>query len=66
MLESTCPSSCEQGICGSCETRVLGGEPDHRNSILTDEERAANKPYSSPAGEELCQNARRVLTPQPM
>ena len=37
------PYSCEQGICGSCETRVLVGEPDHRDAILTDEERAGNK-----------------------
>jgi vanillate O-demethylase ferredoxin subunit len=35
--------SCEQGICGACETRVLGGVPDHRDSILSDAERASNK-----------------------
>jgi ferredoxin-NADP reductase len=35
-------SSCEEGICGTCETRVLSGEVDHRDSILTAEERAAN------------------------
>lgn len=35
------PSSCEEGICGTCETRVLAGEPDHRDFLLTDEERAA-------------------------
>jgi ferredoxin len=35
-------SSCTEGYCGTCETRVLGGEPDHRDSILTDEERQAN------------------------
>ncbi len=28
-------SSCEQGICGSCETAVLAGTPDHRDSVLT-------------------------------
>jgi ferredoxin-NADP reductase len=32
-------SSCRQGICGTCETGVLAGEPDHRDSLLTDEER---------------------------
>jgi vanillate O-demethylase ferredoxin subunit len=36
-------SSCEQGICGSCETRVLAGEPDHRDLLLSDEEKAANE-----------------------
>jgi ferredoxin-NADP reductase len=36
-------SSCEEGVCGACETKVLGGEPDHKDSILTERERAANK-----------------------
>ena len=36
------PTSCEQGVCGTCLTRVLSGVPDHRDSYLTDEERAAN------------------------
>ena len=35
--------SCEQGICGACETKVISGIPDHRDAILTDAERAANK-----------------------
>jgi ferredoxin len=35
--------SCEQGICGACETKVISGVPDHRDSILSDSERAANK-----------------------
>jgi ferredoxin-NADP reductase len=34
--------SCEQGICGACETRVLSGVPDHRDSVLTPAEQAAN------------------------
>ena len=36
------PMSCEQGVCGTCLTRVLQGEPDHRDSYLTDAERAKN------------------------
>ncbi|MET8982207.1 PDR/VanB family oxidoreductase [Streptomyces sp. NPDC004539] len=34
--------SCEQGMCGACLTPVLAGEPDHRDEVQTDEERAAN------------------------
>lgn len=36
-------SSCEAGICGTCETPVLGGIPDHRDQWLSEAERAANK-----------------------
>lgn len=39
----TIPSSCEEGICGACETKVLSGIPDHRDSVLTQADRAANK-----------------------
>ncbi|MFI0959840.1 PDR/VanB family oxidoreductase [Streptomyces sp. NPDC021080] len=31
--------SCAEGTCGTCETEVLDGIPDHRDSVLTDEER---------------------------
>jgi ferredoxin-NADP reductase len=34
--------SCREGTCGTCETVVLDGEVDHRDSLLTPEERAAN------------------------
>ena len=34
-------SSCEEGTCGTCETGVLGGVPDHRDSVLEPAERAA-------------------------
>jgi ferredoxin-NADP reductase len=34
-------SSCTEGICGTCETAVLGGVPDHQDSLLTPAERAA-------------------------
>lgn len=37
------PFSCTEGICGTCETKVLEGIPDHRDRILTDSERASNK-----------------------
>ncbi|MFD3873559.1 PDR/VanB family oxidoreductase [Streptomyces sp. NPDC058623] len=33
------PYSCEQGFCGTCQHRVLGGEIDHRDGLLTDGER---------------------------
>jgi ferredoxin-NADP reductase len=35
-------SSCRQGTCGTCETTVLAGRPDHRDSILADHERDAD------------------------
>jgi ferredoxin len=34
--------SCREGVCGSCETAVLDGCPDHRDSVLSNSERAAN------------------------
>jgi ferredoxin len=37
------PSSCREGTCGTCETTVLAGTPDHRDSVLTDDERAAGE-----------------------
>jgi ferredoxin-NADP reductase len=36
-------SSCQEGVCGTCETRVLAGVPDHRDSLLSAEERQANE-----------------------
>lgn len=33
--------SCEAGYCGACETRVLAGEPEHHDEILSEDERAA-------------------------
>ncbi|ALJ22267.1 PDR/VanB family oxidoreductase [Microbacterium sp. No. 7] len=37
------PSSCREGMCGTCETGVVSGEVDHRDSVLTPEERAENE-----------------------
>jgi ferredoxin-NADP reductase len=34
-------SSCREGICGTCETLVLAGDPDHRDSVLDDDDRAS-------------------------
>jgi ferredoxin-NADP reductase len=35
--------SCYEGVCGTCEARVLGGTPDQRDSVLTDAEKAAGE-----------------------
>ena len=37
------PCSCLEGVCGTCETRVLEGVPDHRDAVLTKQEREAGK-----------------------
>ncbi len=36
-------SSCGEGTCGTCETAVLSGSPDHRDSILDDDERSTGE-----------------------
>ncbi len=40
------PLSCEAGFCGTCVTPVLDGTPDHRDTFLTDEERARNDRFT--------------------
>jgi ferredoxin-NADP reductase len=35
--------SCELGICGACETRIISGEPVHHDAVLSEEEQAANE-----------------------
>jgi ferredoxin-NADP reductase/uncharacterized iron-regulated membrane protein len=40
------PSSCGQGICGTCLTGILEGEPDHRDQCLSAEARAANNCFT--------------------
>jgi vanillate O-demethylase ferredoxin subunit len=37
------PYSCMEGVCGTCETKVVEGVPDHRDLILTEDEHASNK-----------------------
>ena len=36
-------ASCLEGVCGTCETEVIDGEVDHRDSVLNEEERASNE-----------------------
>jgi vanillate O-demethylase ferredoxin subunit len=40
------PASCEQGVCGTCLTRVLDGVPDHRDLYLDEAEQAANDQFT--------------------
>jgi vanillate O-demethylase ferredoxin subunit len=39
-------TSCEQGVCGTCITRVLEGQCDHRDMYFTDEEKAKNDQFT--------------------
>ncbi|MEO6886161.1 MAG: cytochrome P450 [Jatrophihabitantaceae bacterium] len=50
---------CEKGYCGACETRVLAGTPEHRDSVLTDEEREAGRTMMICVGR--CSSERLVL-----
>jgi ferredoxin-NADP reductase len=52
-------SSCTEGICGTCETTVLEGEIEHRDSLLTDDEKAANDTMMICVSR--CRGARLVL-----
>ena len=36
------PTSCEQGVCGTCLTRIVAGMPDHRDAYLTADEKRQN------------------------
>ncbi|MER5181205.1 PDR/VanB family oxidoreductase [Streptomyces sp. NPDC002896] len=51
--------SCAEGTCGTCETDVLEGTPDHRDSVLTDEEREAGETLMICVSR--CQGPRLVL-----
>jgi tetrachlorobenzoquinone reductase len=37
------PRSCTEGVCGTCETVVLEGIPDHRDKVLSQRERDSNR-----------------------
>jgi len=52
-------TSCEQGVCGTCVTRVLEGEPDHRDMYFTPTEQAANDQFTPCCSRSKSQ--RRVL-----
>lgn len=39
------PTSCTQGVCGTCLTGIVEGEPDHRDFYLTPEEQRENKVF---------------------
>jgi ferredoxin-NADP reductase len=43
LLKINVPFSCEEGICGACETQVLEGTPDHRDMVLSSAEQASNR-----------------------
>ncbi|MFE2045989.1 cytochrome P450 [Streptomyces sp. NPDC059477] len=50
---------CEKGYCGACETRVLAGTPEHRDSVLSEEEREAGRTMMICVGR--CRGDRLVL-----
>ena len=49
-------TSCEQGVCGTCITRVLEGECDHRDLYFTDEEKAKHDQFTP-----CCSRAKSAL-----
>ncbi|MEU6552260.1 PDR/VanB family oxidoreductase [Streptomyces sp. NPDC046915] len=51
--------SCTEGTCGTCETDVLEGTPDHRDSVLGDDERASGETMMICVSR--CRGARLVL-----
>ena len=50
------PTACEQGVCGTCVVKVVGGTPDHRDVVLSAREKAAGTTVA------LC--CSRSLTPE--
>ena len=51
--------SCREGVCGACETKVISGDVEHHDLILTQQERAANK--SMMICVSRCRSGRLVL-----
>lgn len=51
--------SCREGVCGACETKVIAGDVEHHDLILTERERAANK--SMMICVSRCRSGRLVL-----
>lgn len=49
-------SDCEEGLCGACEVRVLAGDIDHRDSILSPSERKENLRMMACCSRALCGN----------
>ena len=52
-------SSCREGVCGTCEVGVVSGEVDHRDNVLTPEERSENE--SMMVCVSRCRSGRLVL-----
>ena len=50
---------CEEGVCGTCVTDVLEGEPDHRDKFLTEDERDEGEMICACCSR--CSSARLVL-----
>ncbi len=48
------PSDCEEGLCGTCEVKLIDGEVDHRDKVLTQSEREENRRMMA-----CCSRARR-------
>ncbi|MDR5832274.1 PDR/VanB family oxidoreductase [Caballeronia sp. LP006] len=40
------PLSCEQGVCGTCLMGILDGDPDHRDWLLSDDEKARGDQFT--------------------
>ena len=39
------PYACREGLCGTCEVRVLEGQPDHKDNVLSEQERTAGQRF---------------------